>query len=190
MPQSSKCLFALLTSLLVYVGCEKSEEPNDDPSGLSELKLNAPMGEVFESTKKQIEELRKTPSFYQEKLAAEPVKSGDEWRKIIDTLHAGMTIEQVEAVLPRKSMSGSYLWAYSGMRIEDTRQTQIWAVDSKHAVAVEVDFSGDYAWDDDGKPKPRTVRYSNRITGRPWLLFHSNTLDEYGMIDRNDCRIP
>ena len=190
MPQSSKCLSASLAFLLVCVGCKKSEERNIDPSGLSELELNAPIEEIVELTKEQIEELKQPPSFYQEKLAAEAGKSADEWRKIIDTLHAGMTVEQVEAVLPRKSMSGSYLWSYSGMRIEDTRQTQIWAVDSKHAVAVEVDFTGDYAWDNAGKPKPRTVRYSNRITGRPWLLLHSNSLDEYGMIDRSDCRIP
>ena len=179
-----------IVMLYASLGCKKREAASFDPSGLTESELNEPVEEIVESTKKEIAELKKTPDFYQEKLAAEPKKSSDEWRRLIDTLNAGMTLEQVESVLPSKSLSGSYLWAYSGMRLEDTRQTMIWALDSQHATAIEVDFSGDRAWDDAGNPKPRTIRYSNRITGRPWLLFHSNNLDEYGILRHSDCRIP
>ncbi len=160
-----------------------------DPSGLSDAVLDSPVVTGKEMNQADIDKLNKGSDFYRDKLAKVASKPTEEWMRIIDGLNPGMLLEQIESVLPRNSMGGSSLWSYDGMRIEDVRQTMIWALDARHAVAVEIGSEGDRAWDADGKPTPRTKRYSNRITGRPLLIFHTNQLDDYGTLKREHCRL-
>ena len=182
-------LFSVL-GIICLTSCKKTVPVIPDASGLSESELDAPIVAGKVMTPEDLEKFRKGSSFYRDKLSKVPSKSTGEWRLLIDGLKPGMLIEQVENVLPRNSVGGSHLWAYDGILMEDLRQTMIWAVDAKHAVAVQIDISGDQSWQRDGKPMPRTKRYSNRLVSKPWLFLHDNELDDYGTLKSKQCRLP
>lgn len=180
--------FIALSSVVVLVACDRNRlVSSGDISGLNTAELSAPLSEPSRATKEQIEAMKKGADHYTSELIACPKLGLEEWQRRIDSLHAGMFVSQVEKIFPRKSVSGSTLWAYSGILSTNLRQTHVWAIDSEFAVAVEEDSSGDDLWLKEGSPKPRLQRHANRITSRPILLRHKGILNEWGGLDRKNC---
>jgi hypothetical protein len=109
----------------------------------------------------------------------------EQWMRLIDTLQPGMFEDQVEAVLPRASVSTSQLWAYDGIQLGKTRQTHFWALDATWGVAVTTDYSGT-----EREAGPVLRRHQNRLVSLPVLLRHDGQFDEYGCIKSEQFRYP
>lgn len=177
--------------MLGVAGCHSKSppEPPRDLSGLSQSELAAPLPPSYELSREQIETKMKGADYYVAELSKKPRLGKTEWQRRIDSLHSGMFVSQVTKILPRNSGSSSSLWGYDKIKSTDLRQTEIWALDSEFAVAVETDQGGVFLWMSEGNPSPRLQRHENRIIGRPMLLKHSNKFSDEGILDWNGCQL-